>query len=262
MSQHLLDCLADIEQRVRSEDRIIVLLDFDGTLTPIIEDPFLAHMSGETREVLKTLHRSGKVTVGIISGRCCADVESRVGIEGLIYAGNHGLEIRGASFAFHEPRAAALRGDLQTLYRAFMTSLHHIAGVLVENKGLTISVHYRQVSETDLREVEHNVRGVMARWGHLFRLTNGLKVFEIRPQVNWHKGAAVRWIRNRTHSNALSMYIGDDVTDEDAFAALPDGITVQVGGLKDTLAAFHVAGPTEVYGFLRHVCEWVKEQEE
>lgn len=252
MSRPLLDHLAEVGDRVASASGLLLYLDFDGTLAPIAEGPSLAELPPATRELLAELSSQAHVQLAIISGRSLADVQSRVGLPPLIYAGNHGLEICGQGFHFVEPVAAARAESLGSLSAELSLGLRHIPGIAVENKGLTASIHFRRVAPAALAEVTRTVVATVAPYNHDFVLTLGKKVFEIRPRVDWDKGSAARWINDRIgEQNSLSVYIGDDETDEDAFAALTGGITVRVGLPAQTRAEFHLAGPAEVYQFLR-----------
>jgi trehalose-phosphatase len=152
---------------------------------------------------------------------------------------------------FVEPEADARRDRLRRLTELLQSRLRQVPGVLVEDKGMTTSIHFRQVSESDVPAVEESVRASVATAGALFRLNNGRKVFEIVPRSGWHKGAAVKWILSHLgESDYLPIYIGDDNTDEDAFAVLPEGITVRVGEQAVTCAQYGIPGPAEVYQFL------------
>jgi trehalose 6-phosphate phosphatase len=123
----------------------------------------------------------------------------------------------------------------------------------VENKGLTASVHFRRAAPADRLDIEQTVRTAVYQAGGLFRLSAGRKVWEIMPRSGWHKGMAVEWINShlrREGEKTLSIYLGDDSSDEDAFSSMPDGITVKVGSALPTLAAFRLPDPAAVDEFL------------
>ena len=129
--------------------------------------------------------------------------------------------------------------------------LDHIAGVLVEPKGLTASIHYRRVDPADRDEVERVVRSVISDDHSNLVVTPGKMVWEVRPKVGWNKGTAVRWIRERLGLNrATTFYLGDDRTDEDAFAEIGRFVTARVGAPRPTRAGYLVADPEEVAEFL------------
>jgi trehalose-phosphatase len=194
--------------------------------------------------------------VAILSGRSLDDVRARVGVNGLIYAGNHGLEIHGPAVHFIEPTAATVAPSLRELTDALHETLASIPGVLVENKHLTASVHVRQAPESARAEVLEIVQALVRSWGRRFRVTTGHAVFEIRPPVAWDKGAAALWIRDRCAPEADPICIlGDDRTDEDAFKALPDAITVKIGEGTPTTARYWLPSSAEVAVFLSWLLE-------
>jgi trehalose 6-phosphate phosphatase len=251
MPQPLFDHLSDIESLLRQHPRILVFLDFDGTLTPIVEFPNQAVMLPEMRATLQRLSEIGACAVTIVSGRALNDIRERVGMANLTYAGNHGLEIWGEGLHFVEPEAVKRIKILGELSRRLRERLRHISGVEVENKVLTTSVHFRRAERGSLDEIRRTVHAETAFAGRIFRVTRGLQVIEIRPRVDWNKGTAVRWIRHAMESaDTLSLYIGDDVTDEDAFAALPEGVTVRVGHAKGTSARYYLDEQKRVTDFL------------
>jgi len=249
--QPLNEGLTEIGARVYAAKRIAVLLDFDGTLAEIAATPELAQLEPGMRAALLSLRNEHDVVVAIVSGRALEDVRERVGISELIYAGCHGLEIRGPGLDFVEPQAQRAVPALKHLAEQLALRLRHVAGVLVEDKVLGISVHFRQVAAQDRQEVAMAVQTLAGRSDWKFRVRRGREVWEISPTVDWDKGRAVRWILARAAGReALPIFIGDDVTDEDAFIALPEGITVNVGHAAGSSAAWSVAGPEEVGTFL------------
>ncbi|MGH7597174.1 MAG: trehalose-phosphatase [bacterium] len=256
MSRPLLEKLSEIRELLDAAPHVLLFTDFDGTLTPIAEHPSLAHLSAETKTLLEQLSRQSKITLTVVSGRALADIQTRVGIAGLVYAGNHGLEICGPGFHFIDPEAAAQREALRQLSEKMFARLQAVAGAYVENKGLTVSIHFREVADRQVDDVIRAVRAAVSPRQRQWQLTIGKMVYEIKPRVDWHKGAALHWIKDRVGKpKAIAIYLGDDFTDEDAFAALPDGITVKVGHAEETLAKFHVANPAEVQQFLQWLIE-------
>ena len=259
MSWPLFENLSEIGRRLKAAQHVLLFLDFDGTLAPIVERPEMARLSPETKNLLFRLSRRDDMTVALISGRSLSDIQERVGIENMIYAGNHGLEISGPKIHFVHSQAAAQQEPLRQLSELLSNKLRHIAGAKVELKGLTTSIHYRRVAPAEVNAVTQIVHTSVLRACHLFRLTAGKKVHEIRPRVDWHKGAAVRWIRERLgNPNSLSIYLGDDTTDENAFVELQHGITVKIGISATTQARLHLADHLEVQKFLYWLEETVK----
>lgn len=254
MSQPVFENLTEISNRIRTASHIFLFLDFDGTLTPIVERPEMARLSPEINAMLVRLSQRANLTVAVISGRALDDIQALVGISNLIYAGNHGLEISGPGIHFVHPQALARQEALQQLSAQLGVNLHHLTGVEVEQKGLTTSIHYRRAAAADVEEVVKTIHALGVEASGLFRLTTGKMIYEIRPRVDWHKGAAASWIRAQLGDpNALSIYFGDDATDENAFVELQQDITVKVGPAYVTTANYRVADPDEVRKFLRYL---------
>ncbi|MBI4470652.1 MAG: trehalose-phosphatase [Acidobacteria bacterium] len=242
---------SEIRAHLRPDTHLLIGSDFDGTLAPIEQTPAAVELNPSNRELLQSLVHLRNVSVALISGRALDDLRSRIRVPGAIYAGNHGLEIKGPGYEFLEPTAASQRENLRALSRHLAMSLSHIDGAEVEEKGLTTSVHFRRVSTRDRKEVVRTVQGAFASGSQPFVLTTGKCVYEIRPRVDWDKGAAVRWISGRiTAPRTRIIYIGDDLSDEQAFTALPEEITVRVGEASVTAARYYLEGPAEVPRFL------------
>ena len=233
-----------IEARMSAVERISLFLDFDGTLVPIEPDPRSPRPDPATVDTLKKLACRTFLVTTIISGRAVEDLYSRIRVEGIIYAGNHGLEIFGRNLRFVETTAWNRRGELARLTAELSVLLRPVPGALVENKGLTASVHYRQAPAGSLPDLQEVVRRTVARYDPLFLATEGRKVLEIVPATNWNKGSAVEWINRELGGNrVLSIYAGDDSTDERAFRTLPDAVTIKVGHLPETDARYRLPDP-------------------
>ena len=248
--------LAEAEQLFAGfgDGRPFVFLDYDGTLTPIVSRPQDARLPEETRRVLADLARS--VPVGIVSGRDLRDVSDLVALEGLYYAGSHGFEIRGPDGT----RLDAGPGDafvpvLDQAECELRTSLQGIAGAAIERKRFTIAVHYRNVDDAEVRRINEAVEAVVAAREQL-RRTEGKKVFELQPRIQWHKGKAVALLTQvieRVEGPGVPVYVGDDMTDEDAFLAVAhDGLPIVVrDDPRPTFARYALESPTEVRRFLQ-----------
>jgi len=235
--------------------RLALFLDYDGTLTPIVEDPEDAVLADEARGVLRRL--AARHPVAIVSGRDLEDVRARVGIESLTYAGCHGFEIAGPLASRVHGAAAAAAAQLAEAADLVAHDTRGLPGVQLERKRFTLAVHYRRVPEDKVKVVREAVARAQARHPAL-RVTSGKKVFELQPDVDWDKGHAVLWlIETLKLEDALPVYIGDDVTDEDAFRALARrgvGIAVQEAP-RPTAAAYSLTGPAEVLELLGALAE-------
>jgi trehalose 6-phosphate phosphatase len=250
-TQPLMEHLPEIASSLQAASHVLLFLDFDGTLAPIVEDPGLARMPEGTRKALDRFASNPKISLAIVSGRGLADLRVRVGLENLIYAGNHGLEISGPGMDFIEPVAAERLKSLGELSRHLRTRLHDIPGVEIENKVLSASVHFRRAPAASLARIRQTVDDAVVFDGNPFEVTEGRKVLEIRPRVDWDKGVAVRWIQRASgRPGAVPVYLGDDCTDEDAFLVLPEGITISVGNAKETSARYFLERQESVQEFL------------
>lgn len=207
---------------------LALFLDYDGTLTPIVERPEDAVLATPAREALR--RAAERWPVAIVSGRDLEDVRARVGIEGLSYAGCHGFEIAGPRGGRVHAAAAAAAPQLGAAADMVAHDTRGIPGVQLERKRFTLAVHYRRAPEARVHDVHEAVARALARHPAL-RMTEGKKVWELQPDVDWDKGRAVLWLMQTLKlEDALPVYIGDDVTDEDAFRALAGhgvGIAVQ-----------------------------------
>ncbi len=244
--------ISEVKDRLRTAKWVSLFLDFDGTLVPIASHPMEPQLDPDTAQTLKLISSQGNLALTIISGRAVEDLYCRVRLEGLIYAGNHGLEIFGRGLRFVEPLASSRREELAALCRDLAAKLRPVAGAIVEHKGLTASVHFRLAASADVPEIQTAVYEAVSRYGSLFRVNPGRKVLEIVPRTDWHKGAAVRWINSHLGEKPdLSIYVGDDTTDEDAFCTLPEAITIKVGRSGSvTSARYQLPDPPAVHEFL------------
>ncbi len=181
---------------VQQHGKIVVLSDYDGTLTPIAATPTQAVLSDSTRAVLKRLSRLSSVQVGVISGRSLQDTKRAIGLPGLVYGGNHGLELQGLGLRFLHPEAKQFRPILFPLAGTLRKALAEIPGALVEWKGLTISLHWRQVPPRSHQRFRSIVARHLAPYlaHRLIRVTHGKRVIELRPPLAWNKGEGIAWL--------------------------------------------------------------------
>jgi len=229
-----------------------VFLDYDGTLTPIVARPDLAVLSDQMRSTLRDL--AARCSVAIVSGRDMADVRKLVGLDNLVYAGSHGFDIAGpGGLRIQHEQGAAFTAAVERATERLKPALAGIEGALVEPKRFAVAVHYRQVADDEVAAVEAVVDRVLQAVPEL-KKSGGKKVFELRPRFDWDKGKAVLWLLEalgQTGGDVLPFYIGDDLTDEDAFRALQDrGITIYVGRPEQTAARYVLADTEQAGAFL------------
>ena len=252
------DLCPDLLDPARGQSHILLLLDFDGTLAEIAPRPEEAVLRPGNAVLLDALARHPKCTVGVISGRALADVSHRVGVPGLVYAGNHGLEIAGPGLQYLHPGAAAALPAIAPAAAELQTALADVPGAFVENKTLTLTVHYRLTPE-EYRHAAASAFHAAARplvAAGLCRVTAAKSALELRPAVDWDKGRALTLIRSRLAPRAYPIYIGDDATDEDAFRAAQavGGAGVFVGPAgAETCARWRLDTPADVTAALANL---------
>jgi trehalose-phosphatase len=232
--------------------RPAVFLDYDGVLTPIVSHPDLALMPEDTRSVVERL--AAITEVAVISGRDTADVRGKVGLDDVWYAGSHGFDIVG-------PHGTSIGDGALDRFEQYIPKLVEAAdeierevagipGAHVERKRFAVAVHFREAADEAEGVVERLVRDIGSRADGL-RVTTGKKIFELRPSVEWDKGKALEWLMDRLGldlESTIPIYLGDDVTDEDAFAVLVTrglGIVVGRDG-EPTRAVYALDDPDEV----------------
>lgn len=242
---------------------IYLFLDHDGTLAPITRTPDAAVMPKRTKDLLRQLSEMPDRKIAIVSGRALKDISERVGLKNIVYVGNHGFEIKGPKIDFKSPVSARYRRTLEEIKTGLEKSLSPFRGVIVEDKGFSLSVHYRSVNKGKIPAIKSEVSSVL----FMHELKNEIKtgigkmVSEVTPPVSWNKGKVVLWLLGRRlfamrnkKKKVLPIYIGDDVTDEDAFESLKDkGMTIFVGKPGKTKAQFYLRDPGDVARFLKAI---------
>ncbi len=239
------------------EKQVVVFLDYDGTLTPIVDRPELAILSQDMRDTLQLLSRH--CPIGIISGRDRNDVSHLVNLDSLIFAGSHGFDIAGPEgFNLHHEVGAQFSSALDQAEADLRDRLNNISGSLLERKKFSIAIHYRLVDPDNVPKVEQAVTQILSSFPTL-RRSEGKKVFEIQPRLDWDKGKALLWLLDGLkwkEKNYSPVFIGDDLTDEDAFRILPNsgvGIVVE-DGYRFSSADYALKSPDEVQQFLMLLC--------
>lgn len=251
-----------------SGKRVAVFLDYDGTLTPIVNNPDQAIMSPQMRDTVRQV--AHLFPTAIISGRGRDKVEAFVQLPELFYAGSHGMDIAGprGEYSIGTPHnfqaAAEFRPLIDQLYHDLCQRLQDIPGASVEHNNFCVSAHFRNCATENWQRVVLAVNDSVAAQPTQLHVTRGRKVLEVRPQVDWDKGRALLHLLEvlglQEQVDVLPIYIGDDKTDEDAFKAL-QGPSSGVGILvstkaKPTAAAFTVRDPDEVASFLKMLVQF------
>ncbi|WP_336003447.1 trehalose-phosphatase [Halorientalis halophila] len=247
----------EIAGRLAAGTALLVATDFDGTLAPIAEDPSIPEITPANARVLGRLAAHPDAVVAIVSGRELVDLRGRVALEGAIYAGNHGLELqRGAETVVH-PTARRRRPAIDRARRILARELGDVPGCSIEDKSLSLTVHYRRVPPDVRPTVPERIDELAPALGEDVHLVPGRESVEVRPRVEWDKGRAVEWIAADLPAGHRTIYLGDDTTDEDVFRTLrPVDVGVRVG-TDATDAEFRLDSQRAVAPFLDWLAETV-----
>lgn len=252
------------EIRLRLAGKMLAtFLDYDGTLTPIVEDYTKAFISDDMRAAVAELARY--CTVAIVSGRDTEVVRRLVNLENVYYAGSHGFEIRGPKeWSERLDKGTQFLPEVDQAERQLRERLADIAGHAIERKRFAIAVHYRRVADVDVPRIEAAVDDAVSKFPDL-RKGHGKKVFRVQPNIDWDKGHAVLWLLERLrldNSETLPLYVGDDITDEDAFRALAGrGLNLVVRDPEDrpTAADYALVDTNDVKRFLKFLAATARE---
>jgi len=245
------DSVGEVAAKLHDADRVLVGLDFDGTLAPIHDDHRAPEITPDCRAAVESLASAPNATVAVVSGRELSDLKPRVGVTGIVYAGNHGLEIERDGTEVVHPIAADRRSVVRSAVRSIADRVGDLPGVELEDKGLTASVHYRNVTPERVREVRSAVDAVVGVEHDRLEVREGKEVLEVRTAVDWDKGSAVQYVAGHLEGDPVPVYVGDDVTDEDAFRVVSDGgVAVVVGNREATDADYRLESRDDVAPFL------------
>jgi trehalose 6-phosphate phosphatase len=246
---------SEIQQKLKNKQPVL-FLDYDGTLTPIVARPEKALLSAGMRNVLRKL--ASLYTVAIISGRDMADVKKHVDLDNLVYAGSHGFDITGpGGMRMQYEGGVKTLPSLDSAEEMIRKQLDFIDGIQIERKKFAIGVHYRNVDQKDIGTIKQTVDKILKNYNDLQK-SEGKKIIEFQPKIEWHKGKAVLWLLKQLDiklSDVLPIYIGDDLTDENAFRAISkEGIGILVGKHgKETAAKYQLNNVKEVQQFLNNL---------
>ena len=254
-------CDWDRIQLLVQQRPLLICLDYDGTLSPIAPTPGQAILPGKTKRILRALAASPGVFLAVVSGRSMPDVKSMVGLKNIVYSGNHGFEAEGNGIRFKLRIPAAYNRIVARLERTLRDKYKTTRGVVIENKKPFLAVHYRLADKNNIPNIRKIFRQTVKEAGakQLIRTKTGKMILEIQPSVDWDKGKIVQWLLTKKRSmhggqNILPIYVGDDITDEDAFGTLRNkGITILVGRSRASGAQYYLSDTDKVHAFLKRI---------
>jgi trehalose 6-phosphate phosphatase len=244
--RYLFRAWGEIAQRIRNAEICALLLDFDGTLVKLQRNPSEVRVPRRTKRMLERLAQNPRLFVAIVSGRRCQDLQTRIGVETLHFIGLHGAEEQGKPTKISN----AVARILASAQRGARTGMSAMRGMRIEDKGLSFAVHYRGATDPVARAAKSCLLDVVAPLRDTLRVLDGAMVWEVLPNEIRGKGGAVRDLLAEFPPGTPAIYIGDDGTDESAFCALGDQITIRVGTAKKSHAKYYVRDPGEVTRFL------------
>jgi trehalose-phosphatase len=237
--------------------RLALFLDYDGTLTEIVDHPSKARLGASMIEALRACMERDDTDLAIGSGRALEDLRRLVDVPGIVLVGNHGLEIEGPGLEpFVHPDLTHFAARMRELALALQGVRE--PGVWLEEKGATLTLHYRGAASEDHERIAERAREIVREAG--FQARDAICAVEARPPAGWDKGRAVLHVLRARYGppwpeQVRVVYAGDDETDEDAFRALQGlGLTFRVGPAdRSTLATRRLPNVDSVETLLRWV---------
>lgn len=251
--------LRQFKDELKKAKSVFIFLDYDGTITPIVLDPYKAFLAEDTKILLKNISR--KYFLSIVSGRALTDLRKRVGIYRILYVSNHGLRISHSNLKWDYPLTKAQKNNLLKCFKEIKSSLNSVVGIKFEKKEVSFAVHYRTVQNNQIQKLKKIILNILLKYYKSLKLLKGKKMFEIKPDVEWNKGMAILKILSIINKgfNNIIIYIGDDITDEYAFKLLSHkAYTIRVGKSKNTYAKYFLRSTKEVIYLLREINENIK----
>jgi trehalose 6-phosphate phosphatase len=239
------DVLMPLLAAYHAGEKLLLLFDYDGTLTPIVEHPWQAQLAPQTRELLADFAAQPHIHVGVFSGRCLDDLERLVDLPQLAYCGVSGIEMRIDGNLLVHPTARDSAQLINEITRRLSAIEHVYPGAWVENKRYGFTVHYRGVDPALLAEVHKRILGFLDSWSHKLRIVEAPLAVEVLVGGTWTKGDAVRRMIDHVGEPVFAFYAGDAPNDKEALEAVTahGGIALGVGPLAPPSATSHVADP-------------------
>lgn len=252
------DALAGAVAEYLAGSRLVLLSDYDGTLTEFANRPQQAKLPAPTRVVLAMLAAQPRVTVGIISGRELDDLKQMIGLPGLFYAGTSGLECDLCGETASHPLLRHTFRLMSELEQALESLLNDFQGAWLERKQFGLTIHYREVDSLLVPFLQTDLEQELANWGDRLHIVTGAKAIEIIPNLGWTKGTAVELFLQRVGPRPHRLiYVGDETSDLEVLweVGIHHGITIGVGHDWPTTAQYELPDSEAVEHLLENLCE-------
>ena len=252
MTQYLFDDMWSVGEQIARAESVLLCMEFDGVVAPEMEEEALVCLSPQMQRVLWSLANQDRRALAFMSHRSRVELQMRIGLPDVWYAGCHGLEISGPGNVCIHPAAAVYSEQLGPLAAQLMEQLRPFPELICEDRGLTLRISLHNQPASVVEQVHDLTQDLVRRLAPLCRLVAEQDSLEIRPAVSWNRVSAVNWIRQRlAQPDAMLIYLGKD--DEGTFLSLDDGMTIRVGECARSGAQFYLSGPPDVRRFL----EWI-----
>ncbi|HVW08107.1 MAG TPA: trehalose-phosphatase [Bryobacteraceae bacterium] len=249
-----LSLLNAVDSMLCGSGRILIASDFDGTLSPLVDKPADANLASAALTAVESVLACSRLTLAVITGRRLADIERRLP-PGVIFSGNHGLEIRGGGLRFEHDAAWHLRPVIAKSCEALEAATAPWPAAWVEDKELTATLHFRKVAPEYRETLLYAARRALGAFGPKISMRAGRDALEIRPRVPWNKGSALEYIYREAGPFESCICLGDDRTDESMFRAGCCNVSVRVGSSRVTAAAYCLPEPCDVSQLFSHIAE-------
>ncbi|MEK7128569.1 MAG: trehalose-phosphatase [Patescibacteria group bacterium] len=247
--------LPEIEDKIKSQKYMALLLDFDGTISPIVKKPESACLPEKTRNILKKINEIFPVV--IVTGRPLNVIKKKIGVRQFLYAASHGWE-RNFGVKFRKKIVPKFVLKKLNQFRKIVEKIkEYYPSLIIEKKPYSVTFHYHLMPTGQKK----SLKGWLEKFFKIVHKQTSIKVFydketiEILPGLNWTKGniakLALKYLHKKNSKKFTPIYIGDSLTDEDAFRALKKGITIRVGKNETSAAKWYLRDQSEVNIFLK-----------
>lgn len=255
--------LSEIKKQINFFGGFMIMLDFDGTISPICPTPDEAYFPERNKFNLEIINRL--FPVAIISGRALEDIKQKIGVNNFIYSGSHGLEWNIPTLKKSKHVPIRILKILKEIKIKIKKLLPKYPGMIIEDKPFTLPFHYRLIKPGQVPIFKSDIAKILKPIykDKTIRVIDNKKTIELVPNLNWDKGDIVKliykYLKDRYQTRLVPIYIGDSLTDEDAFKALKDGITIRVRPKKGSSAKYYLKSRAEVDRFIVWLASYCKE---